>query len=452
MSSSPDSAKSEPFPSPIYAWFVVSLLILAAFIGYIDRQIPAIVSGPMQEDLGVSDTEISSLYGIFALFYAIAGIPIAWLADRKSRKYILAIGIFFWSAMTMVSGLTRNFAIITLARIGVGVGEATLTPVQNSLVGDYFPREKIALALSVLQAGPIIGSGIGFIIGGYVFDLAERLPPVVMPGMGELKPWQLTFFYMGIPGFLIAIMFLLIREPVRRQTLGAVKTAKDKPEAGVLSGFYRQYWKTLIPHHLGFLCFALLGYAFVFWTIPLFTRVHGLDAADASITFGWIFVFAGPLGPIIVAYVAKWLAQKGRHDANIVVPMLGALIGVFVVAAIPLMPSPTWAFILYAPALIFVNSPFAMAYASLTVIAPASIRARVAAVYMLVSSFGMFLGPPIAGAFNDVVFPGTDGVRWSLITVTAIFGFLGLVSLMFARRPYAEAAAAAERDDALSKD
>ena len=153
------------------------ILILASLIAFIDRQVVAIVVGPMQQDLGVGDTEIGWLYGVFALFYAMAAIPIAQLADKKNRAYIIAIGIFLWSLMTIACGLTRNYWQILLARIGVGVGEATLSPSTTSLIGDYFPRKDVPLALSIFQIGPIIGTGIAFIIGGIVLVSCNRPTP-----------------------------------------------------------------------------------------------------------------------------------------------------------------------------------------------------------------------------------------------------------------------------------
>ena len=218
MSESESMPERAPYPKPLLAWAVVGVLIIAALIAYIDRQVVAIVVDQMKADLGVGDAQIGWLYGVFAIFYAVAGLPIAWLSDRKSRKHIIAIGIFFWSLMTMACGLTKSFWLVFLARIGVGVGEATLTPATNSLIGDYFPRDKIALALSVVQAGPIMGSGIAFIIGGYVYGIVEQAEPLTLPFFGELAPWQQTFLYVGAPGLVIAFLFLLIREPVRRTT------------------------------------------------------------------------------------------------------------------------------------------------------------------------------------------------------------------------------------------
>ena len=160
----PDTAATDqsslPYPDRRYAWFVVFVLILASLIAFIDRQVVAIVVDPIKEDLGVGDTEIGWLYGVFALFYAFAALPIASLADRKSRKHIIAIGIFLWSLMTIACGLTRNFWQILFARIWVGIGEATLSPSTTSLIGDYFPRRDIPLALSIFQTGPIIGTGL----------------------------------------------------------------------------------------------------------------------------------------------------------------------------------------------------------------------------------------------------------------------------------------------------
>jgi MFS family permease len=431
-----------PYPRPLYAWLVIAVLVFAALIAFIDRQVVAIVVDPMKEDLGVGDSQIGWLYGVFAVFYAVAALPIAWLADRKSRKHIIAIGIFFWSLATITCGLSRNFWHVLLARIGVGVGEATLTPATTSLVGDYFPREQIPLALSIYQTGAIMGSGIAFIIGGYVLDLVEQANPLVLPFFGELRPWQQTFVYVGTPGLLLAFVFLLLREPTRRLIPGASQRL-GAPVAEVLA-FYRRNALTLTFHHLGFLSLALMGYAFVFWTVSFFVRVHGYDAAGASQIFGWIFLVTGPIGPVGVALLARALSSRGRRDANVVAGMLGGLLAVPVIISIQFVPSATWAFVLYVPAMILVNSPFGIANASLPVITPPQMRAQVAAFYMLVVSVGMMLGPPLAGAFNEQIFPGPDGVRYSLISLTAIFGTLGVLLLWIARGFYARSMAEAD--------
>ncbi len=422
-----------PYPRPLYAWSVVAALVLAAIISFIDRQIVAIVVDPMKEDLGVGDAEIGWLYGVFAVFYAIAALPIAWLADNRSRKHIIAAGVFVWSLMTMACGLSRSFWHVLLARIGVGVGEATLTPATTSLVGDYFPRAQIPLALSVYQTGAIMGSGIAFIIGGTVLDVVQHADPWVLPMIGELRSWQQTFLLVGAPGLVLALSFLLLREPVRRVQPGNGPARASFTE---VIRFYRKNTATLLLHHLGFLSLALMGYAFVFWTVSFFVRVHGYQASAASQLFGWIFLVTGPAGPILVALYAGWLSRRGRADANIIAGMMAGLLAIPVIIAIQFVPDAAWAFVLYVPAMILVNAPFGIAAGSLPVITPVRLRAQVAAVYMLVVSVGMMLGPPLAGIFNERIFPQAEGVRYSLITLTGIFGALGVVLLWAGRRPY----------------
>ncbi|MDA0978824.1 MAG: MFS transporter [Proteobacteria bacterium] len=429
------SNANPPYPDRRYAWFVVFVLIIASLIAFIDRQIVAIVVEPMQQELGVGDTEIGWLYGVFALFYAVAAIPIASMADRKSRKHIIAVGIFLWSLMTIACGLTKSYWQIFAARIGVGIGEATLSPSTTSLISDYFPRKDVPLALSIFQMGPIMGSGLAFVIGGVVLNLVEGADPMVLPGIGELSAWQQTFVYVGAPGLLLAFLFLVIREPVRRPFQGE-RLESDMAE---LIAFYRAHTRLFIFHHLGFVCLVLMGYAFVFWSVTFFVRVHGIPAADASQTFGWIFLIFGPMGPLVVAWLARRLGDRGHQDANITAGMIGGAIAIPTVLLIQVAPSAGWAYLLYAPALLAVNSPFGIAAGSLPVITPPHLRARVAAVYMLTGAMGMMFGPPLAGAFSEHIFPGIDGVRYSMITMTCLFGFLGVGLLWFARAPYAEA-------------
>lgn len=431
-----NTIKMPPYPKPIVAWLVVGMLIVAAIFSFIDRQIVAIVVDDMKADLGVGDAQIGWLYGIFAVFYALAGFPIAWLSDHKSRKHIIAIGVFLWSIMTIACGLTRNYWHLLVARMGVGVGEATLMPAQISLIGDYFPREKIPLVLSVLQAGPIIGTGVAFIIGGYVLEIVAGAGPVALPYFGPLKPWQLTFIYVGLPGLVLAFLFLLIREPLRRPINEIAGTSKTAGSLAALRAFYRHNPLTITFHHLGFLCFTLVGYAFVFWTVSFFVRVHGYENYAASQIFGWMFLIAGPVGPIIVALFASWLGRRGRKDANLIAPLVSGGLGVIFIAIVQFMPSSELAWFMYVPAIVFVNGPLGIAYGALAVITQPPIRARVASIYMLVASIGILLGPPVTGIFNEIIFPSTEGIRYSIMSVTLMFGLLGVILLLLSLKHY----------------
>ena len=199
---------------------MVCLLLLAGAVAFIDRQVVAIVVEPMKRDLGVGDTAIGWLYGVFALFHALAAYPIAWWADRGSRRRIIALGVFFWSLMTVACGLTRTYSILLMARTGVGVGEASLTPATASLVSDLLPREKVPFAMSVYQIGANASTGVALVIGGVVLDFVSEAEPLVLPMVGESTAWQQTFVFVGAPGAVLALVFLMIREPARRVVSG----------------------------------------------------------------------------------------------------------------------------------------------------------------------------------------------------------------------------------------
>ncbi|MEN3951997.1 MFS transporter [Iodidimonas sp. SYSU 1G8] len=441
MAESNDAPVKAPYPKPLYAWFVVAILVVAAMISYIDRQVIAIVLQPMKDDMNLSDTEISWLYSGFAIFYAIAGLPLARMADTYNRKWLIAAGVFVWSLMTVACGLTRSYVLIFMARIGVGVGEAVLSPATNSMVGDMFPRDKIPLALSVFQTGAIMGSAIAFIIGGAALGLMQDLATGnELPLVGELRPWQLTFIVVGVPGFLVVLLIMMIREPVRRN-LAAMGTTPSVAPKGVpvreIVAFYKHNWQTMFYHHVGFLSLALAGFAFVFWTVSFFTRVHGMEAAAASQIFGWIFLIAGPAGAVWAGMQAGYFTRRGRKDGNILAGMIGGALTIPSIVLIQVMPNATWAFVLYAPALFFVNAPFGLAYGALPVITPPPMRAQVAAFYMLVVSGGMAFGPVLAAMFNDHIFTGDDGVRWSLVTLSSLCGIIGVTCLALCRKHYA---------------
>jgi len=215
----PLSEQIEPPPeSSTYQWYVVVICMVAYILSFVDRQILSLMIEPIKADLMLSDTQFSLLQGLaFSLFYAIMGLPIAALADQKSRIKIIATGIAFWSLATAACGLSKNFIQMFIARLSVGAGEAALSPAFYSIVADLFPKDKLGRALGVYAIGAFIGSGLAFLIGGYVIGLLKDVSFVALPLIGEVKTWQLTFMIVGLPGVLLALLMVLtVREPARK--------------------------------------------------------------------------------------------------------------------------------------------------------------------------------------------------------------------------------------------
>jgi len=216
--------KSEdpPYPRARYAWFVVGVLMVAYIFSFVDRQILGLLVGPIRADLNITDTQMSLLMGFsFALFYTFFGIFFGRLADSKSRRTIIAVGIAIWSVMTAGCGLARTYWQLLMTRIGVGVGEAALSPSAYSLITDTFPPHRLAFALSVYGMGIYLGSGMAFLLGGYVVGFAESGGEFVFPFVGTIRPWQAVFFMIGLPGLVFSGFLYTIREPVTTATLSS---------------------------------------------------------------------------------------------------------------------------------------------------------------------------------------------------------------------------------------
>ncbi|HUP21508.1 MAG TPA: MFS transporter [Thermoanaerobaculia bacterium] len=233
MSSVPDPVDSKNAPPPpgtpsrAYANYVLFVLVLVYVFNFIDRQILSILAEDIKADLGLSDASLGFLYGTaFAVFYAIFGIPLARLADVWVRKNLIAVGLFFWSAMTALSGTARGFGSLAAYRIGVGVGESSSSPAAFSILGDYFPPRLRATAVAIYSSGVYIGAGIGIFLGGIVVDGWNRAYP---PGSGTapfgLAGWQAAFFVVGLPGLLMAVWVWTLREPIRGMSEGLVQRA-----------------------------------------------------------------------------------------------------------------------------------------------------------------------------------------------------------------------------------
>nr|WP_240048875.1 MFS transporter [Parerythrobacter lutipelagi] len=226
---------------PPYSWYALSVLVLVYVLNFVDRQILSILANDIKADLGVDDAYLGFLYGTaFAIFYALFGIPLGKLADSWKRVRLMTIGLSLWSAMTALSGFARDGTQLTLARIGVGVGEATASPSAYSLISDWFPARLRATALAIYSSGIYIGGGISLAIGGLVVDNWNKAFPDGGP-LG-LAGWQAAFVAVGVPGLILAVWVLTLREPVR----GAIDGLATPEEPHPFRGFMKELY-TVIP-------------------------------------------------------------------------------------------------------------------------------------------------------------------------------------------------------------
>ena len=267
--------------STAYRYYVLGLLMVIYAFNFLDRQVVTIIAPALKADMGVSDAQIGLLFGTaFALFYAVFGLPLAKLADGWSRVRTISLGLSFWSAMTAVSGFASNFAQLGLARIGVGIGEASASPASYSLLQDYFPKKMRATVLALYASGIYIGAGAALYFGGAVMQYWDAHYTAQTAPLG-LKGWQATYLAFGIPGILLAILMIFtVKEPVRGEIDGLPTPGDPHPVRSVMREFGAMLppWNWRGLKHLSgsnratminiamLLAFALLAYVTVIFT------------------------------------------------------------------------------------------------------------------------------------------------------------------------------------------
>ena len=263
----------------LYAWYVVAVLIVAYTFSYIDRTILTLMVGPIRATLHISDVQLSLLHGLaFAIFYTLMGIPIGRLVDRRRRTHIVAGGIAIWSVMTALCGFARSFGWMFGARIGVGVGEAALSPAAYSMMADSFEGKRLVRALSIYQSAIYLGPAIATLVSGL---LLSHLP-ALDTALGHFEPWQLVFIIIGLPGLLVAVLVLTLREPARR---GA--GASDAPPGfGAVVAHMRAQGRAYGLLILGLCCQSVVWNGATAWIPTHFMRGYGWTPADVAIGYG----------------------------------------------------------------------------------------------------------------------------------------------------------------------
>ena len=419
-----------------YPWFVVAILMIAYVFSFVDRQILNLLVGPIRADLGISDTQMSLLMGFsFAIFYTILGIPLARLADARNRRGLIVAGIVMWSAMTALCGLAKHYWQLFLFRVGVGVGEAALSPAAYSMIADYFPPERRSTAMSVYSMGIFLGSGIAFLVGGLVVQYSVAQGTVLLPLFGEIRPWQMVFLILGAAGILFSFAFLLVREP-RRQ--GVVEGQDSLPFSDVVSHLWVNR-RAVLSHNVGFAMIAMCSYGTTAWIPTYFVRSHGWTAAEIGIVFGLEVVVFACAGIIIGGRIADRWVKRGHSDAAMRVGVLACIVTLLGGAAYLLAPNGTLAAIALVVPVFAMAMPFGAAPAALQEIVSNRMRGQTTAVYLFMTNMiGLGLGPTAIALFTDYVFADDDMLRWSMLIVAGLSMLAAIVILSGGRKAFRE--------------
>lgn len=425
--------------SPARGWALVLVLLAAYALAFIDRQILALLVEPVRRDLSISDTEFSLLAGAaFTLFYTIMGIPCAWLADRGSRRNLVAASLTTWSAMTAACGLAVSFPMLFLARVGVGIGEAGLSPAAYSMISDSFPPEKRARALGVYGIGAIVGIGLAFIVGGAVAQWATSAPPFELPLLGSLAGWQLAFLIVSVPGPLLALLLLAFREPLRHEDAA---TAAGAP-APALRSFLRERGRLFALLACGYSLIGVSLAAYLMWTPAFMVRRHGWDIAEVGIAYGTILIICSTAGILLGGWWADRLLARGVQVAFLRVAIFGALASLPFAVAAPFAPTGGWAMANLAAMSLFFGLTQGMPAASLQAIAPNRLRARIMALYLLVANLVAFtLGPTGVALISDYMLRDSAKIGIAIGALSAVVVPVGAFALFLALPAYRDVTA-----------
>jgi MFS family permease len=420
----------------VYAWYVVVVLALGHLVSFIDRTIMSLVVQPMKVSLSLSDTGIGLLVGLgFAILYVIFGLPLGRLADTANRRLIIVAGIFFWSVMTALCGFARNVPELFIARIGVGLGEAALIPAAMSLLTDYLPQARLARAVSVLTMGAALGKSASLIGGGATLTWLNGSGGFLLDALGGLQPWQGVLVCAAIPGLVVALLALTIKEPPRSASI-ALNRSKRFSIADTFRHLFANR-RAYGGHFLAACVVIVLVQGISVWTPTFLVRKFHMTVAHSGYVFGLVVISAGLLGNMFGGWNTDRLRARGRLDAP-----ERHIFGALLVALAPgiafcLVPNVTLAIICLWLYYATVSTCTAPTLAGVQLITSARRRGVVTAIYLgAVNLAGFGLGPAFVGALNDYVFRQPAALPYSLAIAIVLLVVLGMIAACIAMPAY----------------
>jgi MFS family permease len=428
---------SAPYPRTAQAWWTITVLLLLNIASCLDRQILALMVDDVKADLLVSDFQISLLQGMtFALFYTVFGLPFGWAADRFPRRWLIFAGVTAWSIAASACGLAQNFWQLMLARVGVGVGEASLSPAAFSLLSDTFPKHRLAFALSIYSTGAVIGAALALAIGGLLVGVLPDAG-VMTPVLGHLAKWQVVYVVTGLPCILVGWLIFTIVDPVRR---GRISQSAVKA-TGALQ-FMAARWRFFGPHFVGFGLYSLCGYGIMLWSPAYMHRVFGWDMLVVGPTLAMVML-TGVFGGSALGAIVDRLFARGRTDAHLRVYAVVALVQPFIVAFAILMNNP-YVFLVSYGAYHLMSSFTGVSTAALQIVTPNQYRGQISASFLLVFNLlGLGLGATVVAALTSFVFHDPRMVGWSIVLTFAVLGPITAALFASAFRPMRDLVAAA---------
>lgn len=433
----PAEAGSEPWPSGRRAWYTVVILAVVSMMSNIDRGVINLLVESIKRDMALSDTSVSLLVGFaFSFFYMLCGLPMARVADTRSRKIILTCGLTIWSAATALCGLAQSFWQLFAARGIVGAGESVKGPCSMSMISDLVPRERLPRAFAIYQLGITAGMGGSMIIGGVLIGLLSHMPPISLPAGLVIKDWHMVFLICGIPGLLLALlMTFTIREPLRRG-----RKRKGSVPIREVARFIRGHYRIYLPLLLSIAIASIENYGLLVWRPAFFERTYGWGPAIIGPLLGVMMLLATPIGLALGTALAEYFIRRKRDDAMLRVCFISQLLSVPLAVAAPLMPT-AWLALGVGMAAVITGAMAAPGQNSaIQIITPNEMRGQINAIYLFsISVIGGGFGPTAIALITDNVFGDPLMLRYAMSGFAAVVGPIGVLLVWLSLKPYAAA-------------
>ncbi len=427
------------YPSARVGWYATIVLLIAYTFSFVDRQVLNLLVEPIRADLGLSDTQISFLQGLaFVVPYVLMSVPVGRLVDRFNRLWVLIGGILAWSFTTFACGLSKNYGQLLVARMGVGVGEATVTPASWSLLADYFPPDKLARPVSVYLMGPYIGAGIAMIAGAEVLDWAKGVPSIDLPLLGEVATWQFTFMAVALPGLLIALLMMTLRNPPRQGVADKTAAVIEVPWSEVIT-FLKNNARIYLAILLGVPFIVVVLYGLQGWTPTILMRVYGWDISEAGRIYGVVALICGSGGVLTGPLIGKVFERRGHRDYPLRVGCFATVGIVLCMATLPLQTTGTGALIAIGLSSFFVTLPLALMTFAVQTVTPSTMQGVLAGMYVVATNvIGLGFGPTLVAGATDYIFADPMRVADSLALVSAIVAPISGLLLASGMKAYRE--------------